>query len=515
MDGDSVTALLEATGVVKSFAGVQALRGVDFAIYPGEIHALLGENGAGKSTLIKIISGVQSADSGSLRVNGQVAELSNAKHAEELGIFAIHQQSPLVKSMSVLDNFLVGPTGIRRAAERRGGFISRRSIGAAVTEALGRVGLNIDLSSNVSSLSLPDAQLVQIARTLSADARVLLLDEPTASLAVADRDRLFKRLNELRNHGVGLVYVSHRLDEIEQLCDGVTVMRDGRVVDSIRGHGNFDVERIITLMLDRPVESLYPTRPADITSETVLVSENVQYRSDAPPLSLSVKSGEILGLTGLIGAGMVEFAETLAGLRIREGGSIRIDGVEVDTTSPSRAIAAGICVVPGDRTLALVPEMSTEQNLAISLGACRRVSGQVRGWGGSLSSSGVRSVAQRAIVDFGIRPPNAALPVKNLSGGNAQKVVLARAVALEPRVLVLIDPTAGVDVGARADIYGLLRRLCDRGLAVLLVSSDFQEVSGLSDRIIVFRRGLVEAKLPGEVGEETIMRHASSGAAHV
>jgi len=480
---------------------------VNFSLEPGEIHALVGENGAGKSTLIKVLTGVHSPDGGRLEVGGTQTALRNPLHAEKLGIYAIHQHLPLVQGLTILDNFLLGNS---RASQRttRWGMLSRRGARPIVEESLAMMGLDFDVTTQVSALSVPEAQLVQIARALATDARVLILDEPTASLTAADRDALFERLRGMQKRGVGLVYVSHRLDEITTLCDRATVLRNGAVVERL-GKAELDVDFMIAAMLDRPVQAMYPPATEQAGDAAVLTVSNAGV-GDAPPLSLEVRAGEVLGLTGLVGAGMVEAAEALAGVRPLTGGQVTLQGRQIHVSSPAQAMREGIGLVPEDRADALVAGMSIERNLALTIAACPTVRGSIRGAAAMLRRKQVRQAALEAIAGFNIQPPDPAAPVGGLSGGNQQKVVIAKSVATRPKVLILIEPTAGVDVGARAEIYAILRELGRTGVAVILVSSDGQEICGMSDRVLVFRRGAIVAELPRGTDEKEIMRHATT-----
>ena len=498
--------LLAAIEVSKAFVGVEALRGVSFSLEPGEIHALVGENGAGKSTLIKVLTGVHPPDQGRLEVNGERTVLRNPLHAEKLGIYAIHQHLPLVNGMTILDNFLLGKSRTARQTTRWG-MLDRRGAKPIVAEALAVMGLDFDVATPISALSVPEAQLVQIARALATDAKVLILDEPTASLTAADRDALFERLRGMRDRGVGLVYVSHRLDEITMLCDRATVLRNGTVVERL-GKAGLHVDSMIAAMLDRPVQAMYPP-----TTEPPGDTPVLAVSTTASALSLEVRAGEVLGLTGLVGAGMVEAAEALAGIRPLVGGRIEVAGRQVHISSPVDAMREGIGLVPADRSDALVAGMSIEHNLALTIAACPTVRRSVRSATTVLRRRRVREATLKAIADFNIQPSDPTAPVGGLSGGNQQKVVIAKAVATYPKVLILIEPTAGVDVGARAEIYAILRRLGRTGVAVLLVSSDGQEVRGMSDRILVFRHGDIVAELPSGADEEEIMRHATTASA--
>ena len=498
--------LLATYQVAKSYGGVYALRDTNFAVRRGEVHALLGENGAGKSTLVKVLTGVHAPDYGTMQVDGQTVSLRSPRHAETLGIHAIHQHLALVRGLTIVDNFLLGKND---AEERTGraGFLDRRAAARVVEHALDAVGLHVNPFTRVAELSLPQAQLVQIARALSSDARVLVLDEPTAALTPADRDNLFQKLDDLRDNGVGLVYISHRLDEITTLCNRATILRDGQVVREME-RSELNVDAMIEAMLDRPVQQLYPERSTNPSETPVLEVEKLVVAGQQP-VSFAVNGGEIVGLTGLVGAGMVQVAEALTGARIAESGAVRVD----ESVSRPKTVLDGmrqrIALVPADRSEALIAGLSISANLALTETSRSQLASRAHRRLRWLSTRRVRRDAHAAIERFAIEPRRPDIAAGALSGGNQQKIVLAKAASLAPRVLVLIEPTAGVDVGSRAQIYQVLHEIAGQGVAVVLVSSDMQEVCGLSDRICVFRGGAIVQELQSPIAERDIMSHAT------
>lgn len=498
--------LLAAHGVAKSYGGVYALRDADFAVKSGEVHALLGENGAGKSTLVKLLTGVHAPDHGQVQIDGQAVSLQSPLHAEKLGIHAIHQHLALVRGMTIIDNFLLGKSDVGELAGRLG-LLDRRAAAEVVERALDSVGLHVDPFTRVAELSLPQAQLVQIARALSTEAKVLVLDEPTAALTPADRDNLFEKLNELRDNAVGLVYISHRLDEITTLCDRATILRDGRVVREMP-RSELNVDTMIEAMLDRPVQQLYPERGTAPSDTPVLQVDGLCVDGNEP-VSFSANAGEIVGLTGLVGAGMVHVAEAITGARHATSGTVSVDGVPSLPRTVLDGMRGRIALVPADRSEALIAGLSISNNLALTHASRSQLdsrSGRRLRW---MSRRRARINAAVAIERFAIEPRRPDIAAGALSGGNQQKIVLAKAASLAPRVLVLIEPTAGVDVGSRAQIYEVLHEVAAQGVAVVLVSSDMQEVCGLSDRICVFRAGAIVQELQRPVAEREIMSHAT------
>jgi rhamnose transport system ATP-binding protein len=475
--------LLEATSLVKSFAGAQALRGVTFDLRGAEVHAIVGENGAGKSTLIRILSGAETPDSGSLAVGGRpVAELTpQAAHA--LGIATIYQQPSLFPDLSVAEN-------ISLARDRGGGW---RRVGwsawrTRAREVLTRLGTTIDPDRPVGTLTMPEQQEVEIAKALATDATIVIMDEPTASLSGREVERLLAIVDRLRAEGKAVVYISHRLDEVFAVADRITVLRDGEAVGTCDA-ADVDRAALIRLMVGRDLAAVYPRRsghPGPIALEVRGLSSA---ESGLRDISLDLRRGEIVGLAGLVGAGRTELAETLFGLRRADAGSIQIDGVAAAIRHPDDAMARGIAYVPEDRRQhGVVLAMSVAANT--TLASLRRVAAH-----GVIDAGAERAAAERVVSDLGVKTASIEAPVASLSGGNQQKVALARWLATEPSILILDEPTQGVDVGAKAEIHALINRLADRGVAVLVISSELPEVLALSDRIAVLRDGTIAGVL--------------------
>jgi len=474
-----MTTLLSVTGIAKSFAGVRALRGVSFDLHEGEVHALVGENGAGKSTLIKIVTGAHAADEGTLEVGGRTLTANSPAVARSLGIAAIYQQPALFPDLSVAENIAMG--------RETGGAWRRIRWGervAAARELLGRIGARIDPETTVSALSMPEQQMVEIARALGADARILIMDEPTASLAEQEVARLLQVIRDLRAHKVGVVYISHRLDELAQVADRITVLRDGQTV-ATRPMKDVDQAELIRLMVGREISTVFPKR--EVTpGATVLELQGLGCRaSGISGVTLSVRAGEILGLAGLVGAGRTELARVLFGLTPADSGRILLQGSPVVLRSPGQAVARGIAYVPEDRRRhGVILEMPVAANatLAVLRDLSRR---------GFFDVANERKRAAAAVERFAVKTPSIDVPVGNLSGGNQQKVALARWLETRPSVLILDEPTQGIDVGAKSEIHRLMGDLAAEGLAILMISSELPEILGMSDRIAVLRGGRV------------------------
>ena len=488
--------VLELRALAKSFGGARALRGVDFELRPGEVHALLGENGAGKSTLIKIVTGAHQPDSGTITVGGErVAGLTPAT-AHRLGIACIYQQPALFPDLTVAENI-----GLRlepAAAVRKVDWAARQT---RARELLARIGANIATDAEVRTLSMPEQQLVEIACALGAGARIVIMDEPTASLTQKEQHLLFAVVRDLRKSGVGVIYISHRLEEIFTLADRVTVLRDGQSVGT-NAVSDMTEASLIRLMVGREMTQIYP--PSEATPrDVVLALRDVGCAaSGVRGVSFEVRAGEVFGLAGLVGAGRTELARILFGLTPADAGEIALDGARIAPQSPQEAVAHGIAYVPEDRRRhGVVLEMPIEENMTMAIH--RRIFP-----GTWLRFGGERALALEFIRDLAVKCAGPAAPGGSLSGGNQQKVSLARWLATKPKVLVLDEPTQGVDVGAKSEIHKIVRRLAKDGLAVVLISSDLPEILGMSDRIGVMRGGTLTAVLPGNADAHTVMSAA-------
>jgi ABC-type sugar transport system ATPase subunit len=455
--------LLEVVSISKAFAGVQALASVSFDVRAGEVHALVGENGAGKSTLIRIITGAETPDSGTLLVGGQSLSALDPASARAMGIAAIYQQPSLFPDLTVAENIALAieTGGLWRRVNRRARVDRARDL-------LERAGASIDPARLAATLSMPEQQLVEIARAIGADARIVIMDEPTASLGDHEVRRLFSVIRSLRDAGSAVIYISHRLDEVFEIANRVTVLRDGAAI-ATRQIADVDRAGLIAMMVGREVTQMYPKRdeaPAATSSAALELVRVTNPGSGVRDVSLSIARGEILGLAGLVGCGRSELAETIFGLTPTRSGEIRIDGAVVRIDSPAEAIAHGMGYVPKDRRQnGVVPEMTVTENTGLaSLKAVSRA--------GLIRPAIERRAAEGFIGQLRIKTPSANATVDTLSGGNQQKVALARWLMTDPRVLILDEPTQGVDVGAKAEIHATIADLASRGVAILLISSE-------------------------------------------
>jgi rhamnose transport system ATP-binding protein len=484
--------ILRATDVHKSYEAVHALRGVSFELRAGEVHGLIGENGAGKSTLIKIITGAVQPDSGDVELDGETIRNNSPAYSKQLGIAAIYQQPALFPDLTVAENISIGLEG--SAAWRKINWKQRRQ---RARELLHQVGSDIDPETEVRNLSMPQQQLVEIARALGAKARVLIMDEPTSSLAEAETENLYRVISNLRKNGVGIIYISHRLEELSKLADRVTVLRDGSYVGT-REMSGVDRSELIRLMVGRELSAVFPKVTVKQGS-VVLELRGVSCRANGVTnVNLSVRAGEIVGLSGLVGAGRTELARTIFGLEPADSGEIRLNGNHVNIREPSEAIALGIAYVPEDRRHhGVVLEMPIDSN--ITLASLNRLTNGV-----SFDFKKERRIATDYVQRFAIKTPSIFAPVTTLSGGNQQKVALSRWLQTKPSLLILDEPTQGIDVGAKAEIHTLMSELAAQGTAILMISSELPEILGMSDRIVVMRQG----KVAGVLSRDDATQHA-------
>lgn len=498
--------LLEMRSITRTFPGVVALDGVSFDLLPGEVHALVGENGAGKSTLLSVLGGIHPHGSytGDLLLGGAPASFASPAASQAAGIALIHQELALVPALSVCENVLLG------SEIRSGPLVDWEASHVFARMALDRVGLDVPTAALVRDLGVGQQQLVEIAKALSRQARILVLDEPTAALSDTEASRLLGILRSLREGGTGIVYVSHRLAEVLALADRVTVLRDGKVAWSGRRAG-LDEEALIRRMVGRELKDVFPARqgpPGDVVlSLRGFSARDEETGREVRDVSLDLRKGEIVGLGGLVGAGRTELAMAIAGAwGRRTRGEVLLDGHPLDVRSPCEALARGIALAPEDRKRqSLVLSLDVKRN--VSLATLARLSrfGVVDG------DEEVRR-AEAAVRDLGIRTPSVEQPTGSLSGGNQQKVVLAKLREVRPRVLLLDEPTRGVDVGAKAEIYALVSRMAEEGTAVLLVSSELPELLGMADRIAVMHDWRLAGTLSrAEATEERVLRLAMGG----
>ncbi|MCM3881058.1 MAG: sugar ABC transporter ATP-binding protein [Vicinamibacterales bacterium] len=475
--------LLQAVAISKAFSGVRALRDVSFDLFAGEVHAIVGENGAGKSTLIKIMTGAVAPDSGTLVVGGRSVPRMDPALSRSLGIAAIYQQPSLFPHLTVAENLAFALEGVARW--RRVNWSARRKRAA---ELLDRVGAALHPDRLVETLSMPEQQLLEIAKAVGGAARVLIMDEPTASLSEREVDRLFRLVERLRSDGLGLIYISHRLEEVQAIAGRVTVLRDGESV-ATRSRDGLSRSDLIQLMTGRELSDIFPKKavtPGDVALELRDVSCRA---AGIRNVSIALRRGEILGLAGLVGSGRTELAGTMYGLTPADAGEVLLDGRRVDITSPARAIALGIDYVPEDRRRhGVVLEMAIPAN--VTLASLHLVSRA-----GFIDRDAEHATASRYVDALRVKAASLDDPVESLSGGNQQKVALARALAANPTVLILDEPTQGVDVGSKSEIHALMQSLVERGLAILMISSELPEILGMSDRIAVMRGGTIAGVL--------------------
>ena len=473
---------VQLVGICKAFSGVSVVEDVDFDVCAGEVHALMGENGAGKSTLIKILSGVYRPDRGEIRLAGQPARFAAPREAVRAGIATVHQELLLFPELTVAENIWLG-----HAPRTRIGSVSWRELRARARYLLDQLHSHeLDVDTPVCELSVANRQRVEIARALSLSPRVLIMDEPTAALSDTDARRLLDVIRALRDRGVAIIYVSHRMAEVFNVADRVTVLRDGRKV-STQSIRSVDHGSLVAQMVGRRVEQLYPK--VDVSpGAPVLELDALSCENKVQQVSLTLHAGEIVGIAGLIGSGRTELAHAIFGITPATSGRLLLMGKPVVVRSAAHARDLGIAYVPEDRGLqGLIRSQSVRAN--VSLASLVRMTKH-----GLIHRAREAMEAQRAIKEFGIRARGPEQPVRHLSGGNQQKVVLAKWLATGPRIVILDEPTRGIDVGARAEIYALISRLTQQGIAVLLISSDLPEVLGMSDRVLVMSRGRVVAR---------------------
>ena len=489
--------LLKTQNINKSYDGVHALQGVNFDLRAGEVHALIGENGAGKSTLIRIITGAIIPDAGRIELEGEEVTNNSPRVAKALGIAAIYQQPALFPELTVAENIALGLEDT--SAWRQIDWKQRRAL---AVELLAKIGAKIIADEDTGNLSMPQQQLVEIARALGANARLLILDEPTASLSEEETQSLFRVIRQLRDRGVGIIYISHRLEELSAIADRVTVLRDGVIVGT-RQVNEIDRHELISMMVGRELSAVFPKKQCD-PGAVVLDLRGVGSRANGlNDINLAVRAGEIVGLAGLVGAGRTELARTLFGLQPADAGEIVLAGKLVQIRNPAQAIGHRIAYVPEDRRHhGVILDMTISAN--VTLASLKRLA-RLRGF----DYERERAMTADYVRRFAIKTPSIFNSVSTLSGGNQQKVALSRWLATSPAVLILDEPTQGIDVGAKAEIHALMSELAAQGMAILMISSELSEILGMSDRIAVMRDGTIAGILDRtEATQEKILNLA-------
>lgn len=499
--------LLRASNIDKSYAGVHALRNTSFELRAGEVHALIGENGAGKSTLIKIVTGAVEPDRGELELEGKVIAQNSPRVAKQLGIAAIYQQPALFPELSVAENIAIG-------LEERSIFVrvDWRARKERATSLLARIGATIDPNAEAGDLTMPEQQLVEIARAVGAAAKVLIMDEPTASLSEEDTQNLFAVIRQLRNEGAGIIYISHRLEELPLIADRVTVLRDGQTIDTCE-MSVVNRQQLIQLMVGRELSAVFPKQTVTIGHPVLELRQMGCTASGIHDINLSVRAGEIVGLAGLVGGGRTELARTIFGLTPADRGQILLRGKPLKIASAAQAVRSGLAYVPEDRRRhGVILDLAISAN--VTLASLDRFSRM-----GSLDFRREKEIARDYTRRLGIKTPTIFAPVTTLSGGNQQKVALSRWLVTKPSVLILDEPTQGIDVGAKSEVHALMTELASQGVAILMISSELPEILGMSDRIAVMRGGTIVATLDrAETTQEKILalalgHRANDGAA--
>lgn len=488
--------LLEMINIQKSYPGVQALKGVHIDVREGEVHALVGENGAGKSTLMKILAGAESKDAGDIRIGGKSVVIDSPQRAQDLGISIIYQEFNLVPQLGAAENIFLG------REPKRFGFVDFPRERRKAKRILDRLGISLDLDMPVSRLSIAQQQMVEIAKALSVDARLIAMDEPSATLTLHELKNLFNLIRTLKEQGIGVVYISHRLEEIFEICDRLTVLRDGEWIDT-RNVSDIDREGIIERMVGRKITDEFPKEVFQ-PGEEILRVEKLS-RGFVRDVSFSVREREVVGITGLVGAGRTEIARMIFGADTPEQGTIVFDGKVFRTHTPRQAIDSGICLLTEDRKAqGLILGMRIRENITLPTLSefCRFL---------FIQGNQERKAAQNSLKELTIKAPSIETHVRNLSGGNQQKVVLAKWLLAHSKLFIFDEPTRGIDVGAKREIYLLMNELLRRGASVLMISSELPEVLGMSDRILVMSRGSLVGELSRqEATQEKIMYLATT-----
>jgi ribose transport system ATP-binding protein len=490
--------LVEMTGISKSFPGVHALDGAQFDLRPGEVHALVGENGAGKSTLMKVLSGIYRRDAGTIKVKGQDVDVTSPHQAQSLGIAIIHQELNLANHLTVAQNIFIG------REPRRGPMLDEAALNRKASDLFDRLHLRLDPRRRVGSLAVAQQQMVEIAKALSYDSSVLIMDEPTAALTDTEIEELFQIIRQLRDTGAGVVHISHRLEELKQISDRITVMRDGRYISTVET-ANASIPDIIAMMVGRTIFESKPELPETPDPTVILEVQHLNRGRQVRDISFQLHRGEILGVAGLVGAGRTEVMRAIFGADTPESGEVLVNGKAVHVKTPTDGVAHGIGYLSEDRKrYGLALGMDVETNIALaSMGRFTNKLGFIR-------PSKTREIALRHVESLAIKTPSIGQRVKNLSGGNQQKVVIGKWLTADMEVLIFDEPTRGIDVGAKSEIYKLLNDLAREGKGIIMISSELPEILRMSHRILVMCEGRITGELTaGEATQEKIMTLAT------
>lgn len=488
------------TGISKSFDGNSVLTNVEFSVKKGEIHALMGENGAGKSTLMKILTGIYARDTGEVKVRGKLVDFKNPKEAEHAGIAVIHQELNILPDLTVAENLFLG----NEKTFGKSGILKTKEMNKKAKVILGELGLDVDVKTVARELSVGKQQIIEIAKAMSSNAEVIVMDEPTAALTEREIVSLFETIRVLQSNGVSFVYISHRMEEIFALCDRITILRDGNYV-GVKEIKETSFDEIVQMMVGRELGERFPERNATI-GDVKLTASGLTRNGHFEDISFELRKGEVLGIAGLMGAGRTEVAQSLFGYKKLQKGTISLNGKPVKISSPLQAKKLGFGYVTEDRkSEGLIVDFSVKDNL--SLTNFNKVSSN-----GIIKANEEKVLYETMVKRLGVRTSGPNQAAKSLSGGNQQKVVIAKWLGIEPNVLILDEPTRGVDVGAKKEIYSIINELAEKGVAILMISSELPEIIGMADRVLVMHEGTLTAELQkAEMTQERIMHYATGG----
>jgi ribose transport system ATP-binding protein len=493
---------IKLSGMSKVFPGVRALDSIDLEIYPGEVHGLIGENGAGKSTLIKVLTGVHKNDKGEIYIDGKEVHINNPRDAMHYGITAIYQELNIVQQLSVAENVFLGRE--IKNGSRKKGFLDLKEMRMKASELLSELGQEIDTKINVAKLGMGKQQMVEIAKALSIKTKLLIMDEPTSSLTGREVRELFKTVNELKKKGIAIIFISHRLEEVKELCDRVTVMRDGRKIETLPIK-DAEIDVLIKLMVGRSLEQQFPKVEMKVGDEALRV-ENLTKKGVFENISFNVKKGEIIGFSGLVGAGRTEVMRAVFGVDEHDSGNIYVDGQKVSVKTPKDAMRLGMAFLTEDRKgQGLILDNTIDFNMNVA-------SYKKSSPGFFLNLKKLKELTKENIMKLNINPPSESFVTRQLSGGNQQKVVIAKWLNTKAKIFIVDEPTRGIDVGAKVEVYNILNSLIKQGAAVIMVSSELPEILGMSDRIYVMHEGRITGEMNRhEANQENIMKVMSGG----